>query len=325
MSTVEELEQLLQEMSDRGEDVTDILNKITNAKMSERLTEEVQQQQQQFDHAEIQGFSIRELCAGDLQYELLSIYFRSKMEVDAERYLRQISQLELEIRESEHVVRGLKGEISQANLERDQALQYRNAAVSQVEEKDQEIANLVNEIADLKKEIALGNKKPTVTNLDGGGDYAKQLAEQIRASQTPVLGIIQANNKGSEYLITHVDGTQEVIPWLNKGKYRVVDEEEAARFRTAQTVEPITVAADASESQNSDTSDQALELDFPTEEAAQENDADGISGIQPDANADHHAGSGEDRAHGSAEPLEALAERLARLEERVSTLELIAG
>jgi hypothetical protein len=323
MSTVEELEQLLQEMSDRGEDVTDILGKITNAKMSERLTEEVQQQQQQFDHAEIQGFSIRELCAGDLQYELLSIYFRSKMEVDAERYLRQISQLELEIRENEHVVRVLKGEISQANLERDQALQYRNAAVAQAEEKDSEIANLVNEIADLKKEIAIGNKKPTATNLDG--DYAKQLAEQIRASQTPVLNIIQANNRGSEFLITHVDGTQEVIGWLNKGKFRVVDEEEAARFRAAQAVEPITVAESADEGTNNHSSDQALELDFPTEEATQENDVDGISGIQPDTNADDHAGSGEDRAHGSAEPLEALAERIARLEERVSTLELIAG
>jgi len=301
---LEQLQEKLRVMSDNGEDVTEVIREISLIKEEElyeihqeRVLNAEMENRSAFDAAMIEGFTIRELCSGEAQYQLLSLYFLTKLDEDSKKYLSQISSLEVENRSQEEVIQVLRGDITSWKIKHERQLQELITSREEIETLYQDIERLQAQIKELRSQ----SKSPEFTNLNSS-NYAKQLAEQIRASQKPVLRVDMLDAKGSQIRVTHLDGTVTADSWLNKNKYRVVDEEEARSIQVAVSEPEVVEVVNEVE-------DQPMLATFQEPE--------GVSGVFEETVGDINEGSGE--------PIEALSleERVARLEERVSLLEAI--
>jgi len=261
------------------------------AQHEERVKESVEHVVDTLDNLEIEGIPVRSLFIDEARYQLLSIWLKDLLAEQAEGFSKQIQaeqmenkQLRVELDEQLNIIGGLKDEITsrdheiaQLKLERDQAIQYRDNAYAQLEEARQEVERLNDQVDDLRKEIAVGARNAfKVTNLTG----TKELADKIKASLTPVLDIVHINS--NTIRVTHMDGSITDENWLNKGKYRVVDDEEAARFRAEQEAKAV---------EESTAGDPAL-VEPPTFQIP--NDAGGVSRVQPEADSGDYSTSRED-------------------------------
>jgi polyhydroxyalkanoate synthesis regulator phasin len=308
--SLEALQEKLRAMNETGEDVTEVIRQIALLKNQEqeqvfleRFEKSSSDNKSAFDSAQIEGFSIRELCAGEAQYQLLSLYFLTKMDEDAQKYLEEIRELEAEKRSQEEVVSMLRGDITSYKIKLEREVHDSTALRSEIISLQAKVEHLEESLKQVKSE----SKIPEFTNMNVS-NYAKQLAEQIRASQIPVLAIETLDAKGSQIRVTHIDESVTVDSWLNRNKFRVVDEEEAGRFRS-------TSAASLEQSVESDTSAASLEVSKPMLATFPELEA--VSGILEQTVGDFNEGSGE---HPAALSLE---ERVSRLEERVAALEAV--
>lgn len=307
--SLEQLQEKLRAMNETGEDVTDVIRQIAVLKNQEqeqifldRFEKSSSDNKSAFDSAQIEGFSIRELCAGEAQYQLLSLYFLTKMDEDAQKYLEEIRELEAEKRSQEEVIAMLRGDITSYKIKLEREVHDSTALRAEIISLQGKVEHLEESLKQAKSE----SKAPEFTNMNVS-NYAKQLAEQIRASQVPVISIETVDTKGSQIRITHLDKSVTLDSWLNRNKFRVVDEEEAARFRqdtSAPTVE-----------QSVDTSEESLAVSEPM--LATFPESEGVSGILEETVGDINEGSGEYPATLSLE------ERVSRLEEKVAALEAV--
>lgn len=305
--SLEALQEKLRAMNETGEDVTEVIRQIAVLKNQEqeqvfleRFEKSSSDNKSAFDSAQIEGFSIRELCAGEAQYQLLSLYFLTKMDEDAQKYLEEIRELEAEKRSQEEVIAMLRGDITSYKIKLEREVHDSTSLRAEIISLQAKVEHLEESLKQAKSE----SKTPEFTNVNVS-NYAKQLAEQIRASQLPVLAIETVDTKGSQIRVTHLDESVTVDSWLNRNKFRVVDEEEAGRFRS-------TSSASLEQSVSGDSSlavSEPMLATFPEPE--------GVSGILEETVGDSNEGSGE---HPAALSLE---ERVSRLEERVAALEAV--
>ncbi|WP_199614678.1 hypothetical protein [Paenibacillus alkalitolerans] len=294
-----------------------------NQQHEERVQQSVEAVVNTWDAVEIEGLPLRSLFAGEAQYQLVSIWFKNQIADQADGFSKQIQSEQLEskrlrdeLKEQEGIISALKDESYQAKLERDQAIQYRDNAFAQLEEARAEVERLNDQVDDLRKEIAVGARNAyKVTNLQD----TKELAAQIRASLIPVTLMEQADMLGKQFRVILAEtGEERAVPFLEKGKYRLVDAQEAAevaeRFRQAQVELP---ASDSSEAV-------AEPVTFQVEPPQVEfGGVDGILG-----NGEQETVGGEGTADTNAGPVtreefEELAQRVARIEKHANLPEAV--
>lgn len=278
----------------------------------ERVKESVEHLVDTLDNLEIEGIPARSLFIDEARYQLLSIWLKDLLADQAENFSKQIQaeqlenkQLRAELEEQQGIISALKNEItsrdheiSQLKLERDQAIQYRDNAYVQLEESREEVARLNDQVDELRKEAA-DARNPFKVRESVMADM-KSLAEKIKESLIPVRDVVHINS--NTIRVTHLDGSMTEENWLNKGKYRVVDDEEAARFQAEQEKKRL------EESVESD-----LALVEPVEPPTFQipDDVEGMDGTQSEASSGDHGDQREDDETVGAESYE---ERIAALE-----------
>jgi hypothetical protein len=223
------------------------------------------------------------------------------MDEDAQKYLEEIRELEAEKRSQEEVIAMLRGDITSYKIKLEREVHDSTSLRAEIISLQAKVEHLEESLKQAKSE----SKTPEFTNVNVS-NYAKQLAEQIRASQLPVLAIETVDTKGSQIRVTHLDESVTVDSWLNRNKFRVVDEEEAGRFRQDTS---------ATSLEQSVESDSTLAMSEPM--LATFPEPEGVSGILEETVGDSNEGSGEYPAALSLE------ERVSRLEERVAALEAV--
>lgn len=283
------------------------------AQREERVKESVEQITNTMDLVEIHGLPLRALFKDEDCYQLVSIWFKQQIADQADELAKQIQaeqlenkQLREEMKEQEVVVNALRDELHQAKLERDQAIQYRDNAHEQLEEARAEVERLNDHVDTLRNEIAVGARNAfKVTNIDG----TKELAEKIKASLVPVLGIEQVN--GTTIRVTHPDGTTADDNWFSKGKYRIVGGEEAERFRN--------------EAAQKDISEETVSVDPviepPTFQIPQ-NEPVGVPSVQQEADGTANEGSRKDVDQAGTQSIE---ERIKALEQWKKHVDEVIG
>lgn len=289
------------------------------AQHEERVKESVEQIYSTFDSVDIEGFSLRELFLDEARYQLASIWIKKQFEEQAATFSKQIQaeqlenkQLREEVNEQERIISALKDEVHQVTLERDQAISYRDNAHAQLEEARKEVTRLNEHVDTLRVEAAVGAKNAyKVTNLDG----AKEWAEKIRASLIPVTEMGPADLLGKQFRVVLAEtGEEKIVGFLEKGKYRLVDAQEAAevaeRFRAEQAAQERV--------EESAESNPALvdEPELPSFPVPTQDNVPGVDGLQQSTGEGAVGGDGEAVEDVS---LESLAKRVKALEDAVYT------
>lgn len=294
------------------------------AKHEERIQQSVEQLTNSMDAVEIHGLPLRALFKDEDCYQLVSIWFKKQLADNTEAFSKQIQaeqtenkQLRDEVQEQAGIISALKQEIEekdrengQLKLENAQLEQYRQNATEIIREKDVEIKRLNEHVDTLRMEAAVGAKNAyKVTNIDSG----KELAEKIKASMIPVTVLEKADMLGKEFRIVLAEtGEEKTVPFLEKGKYRLVSQEEAAevaeRFRAEQAAKERV--------EESATSDPALvdEPELPQFQVPTQNDNERVESVQSAGDGEANAGEGKTVDADSAKSLE---ERVAALEAHV--------
>jgi predicted RNase H-like nuclease (RuvC/YqgF family) len=204
------------------------------------------------DELTVNGISMRELLASltDDEYALLRLLLESLLWNKDEQNAKYIKLLQeqhaeqirgYEEREEQQVyqldrlqarVRNLEGENEQLKRERDDFEQRLEAAKGKIDEQDRTIANKQEHIDTLRAEIAVGAREAyKVVDDEARNRQKEELADRIKNSRIPCLKMEPVDFKASRFNVSLVDGSVIEIGHLERGKYRIVSEEEAGRFR----------------------------------------------------------------------------------------------
>lgn len=293
------------------------------AKHEERIQQSVEQLTNSMDAVDIHGLPLRALFKDEDCYQLVSIWFKKQLADNTEAFSKQIQaeqtenkQLRDEVQEQTGIIAALKQEIEakdrengQLKLENAQLEQYRQNAADIIREKDAEIKRLNEHVDTLRMEAAVGARNAIkVTNIDGG----KELAEKIKASMIPVTVMERADTLGKTFRVVLAEsGEEKIVPFLEKGKYRLVSQEEAAevaeRFRAEQAAK---VGKDAVQEAGVPVGIAPIEVpNFPP--IITQDDAERMESVQPAGDGEADAGEGKAANADSAKSLE---ERVAALE-----------
>ena len=232
------------------------------AAQQERIDKATEQAAYFLDTLVIEGFSMRDMCAGEAEYQLLRIAVQDKiitMSEDASKQLAEESRLQLSLQYQVAELKGiiengkaanatltrenndLRSHISQINLEKDDLEAKRDAAVRELEDGKAEIERLNSQVDDLRKEIAVGARNAyKVTDVEHS-EQIKQLTDQIKASKIKVTDMVFTDYTHVTYTATLLQdlpsenkkfGEKIVFPSIFKSKYiNIEDAAEVERFR----------------------------------------------------------------------------------------------
>lgn len=205
-------------------------------------------------------------------------------------------------------------ELRNTRMELEDVVSKRDAAVTQLEEKNAEIDRLSKENDGLRKQLSV-NTVVAPKEIDTGDSYArwKEQKQREEEAKPAIYDVEWADDKRSTYT-AKLAATDEVITfnYLEKGKYREVSAEEAPQFRI-RVEEPQRVDADLAQPNDVE---EGNELTPPTWQFPEGDDATQESAGHELAQGDV-AGSADPETEGP--PTRAEFEELKR---RVSALEL---
>ncbi|PZD95220.1 hypothetical protein DNH61_11715 [Paenibacillus sambharensis] len=279
------------------------------------------------DIGEGERLPLRDLVTSEQAYQLLLVHFNTAFVGQAEQFSKQIltteesyqgqlqanteaqNQLQYQIAQLQQRNADLTTQLNQVEAERDNAKADLEDARTKLANAAAEIERLNSQVDDLRKEIAVGAReavKVVDTNLTA--NYAKAVQE-FKNSRPAIYNMHPLDNLGKRfggYLLE----TDEFIKFgfLEKGKYREVSAEEAARFREERAARGEEVktepAAEVIPNPPLDVTPPALDSSFRPEET----DIPGIA---------------DESADGSLVPqtLEQLSEEIIELKRRVDRLE----
>ncbi|WP_091016022.1 hypothetical protein [Paenibacillus amylolyticus] len=124
-------------------------------------------------------------------------------------------------------------ELRNTRMELEDVVSKRDAAVTQLEEKNAEIDRLSKEVDGLRKQLS-ANTVVAPKEIDTGDSYArwKEQKQREEEAKPAIYDVEWADDKRSTYR-AKLAATDEVITfnYLEKGKYREVSAEEALQFR----------------------------------------------------------------------------------------------
>lgn len=205
------------------------------------------------DNLVIEGLTMRELCAGEDQYQMLRIAVQTDKINQAEEYSKKISTIQAEENtqksllkqqlenvqkkqeednkqafEDMELIKHLESELSQSKLETiDYQTKLRNAT--------DEIDRLNSHVDDLRKEIAVGARNAyKVIDSEEQGKQMKELADRIKASRIHVYDVVPDSEiNPKNYTAKRADNGDEVTyNWTQTKNYiEIKDVAEVNRFR----------------------------------------------------------------------------------------------
>ena len=205
------------------------------------------------DNLVIEGLTMRELCAGEDQYQMLRIAVQTDKINQAEEYSKQINAIQAEENtqksllkqqlenvqkkqeednkqayEDMELIKHLESELAQSKLETiDYQTKLRNAT--------DEIDRLNSHVDDLRKEIAVGARNAyKVIDSEEQGKQMKELADRIKASRIHVYDVVPDSEiNAKNYTAKRADNGEEVTyNWTQAKNYiEIKDPNEVEQFR----------------------------------------------------------------------------------------------
>lgn len=183
-------------------------------------------------------FTLRGLCAGEDEYRLLFGYLKDHIGDMAEKHqaLKQsleseITQLQERVFASEKLAaecEELQLEILELNDKLMDAESKRDAAAKELEEVKAENIRLTADNKQLREKLSGENK----TGPKSTDEY-KELAHKLHMQKPAIYDLRWENEIKRTHYLANLAETDEVIKisYLEKGKYRILEGEELARFR----------------------------------------------------------------------------------------------
>lgn len=221
-----------------------------------RIQDATEQAAYFLDNLVIEGMTMRELCAGEAEYQVLKISVQNKIINMAEESSRLLAESQAEDaarqnelkKQNEILQKKVEEESKEAAEDHETIRQLRSdLAQSQLESKDfesklknatAEIDRLNSQVDDLRKEIAVGARNAyKVTDVEQT-QQLKQLADQIKASRIHVYDVTPDSEiNPKNYTAKRADTGEEVTyNWTQSKNYiEIKDAAEVERFRNEHT------------------------------------------------------------------------------------------
>ncbi|OMF38785.1 hypothetical protein BK133_00860 [Paenibacillus sp. FSL H8-0548] len=177
-------------------------------------------------------FTLRELCAGESQYQMLSTWLQMR---EGDRAQKQAT-IEASYKSQ---VEALADEVTELDKYRKQALEYsdkladmelrRDAAAKELHNVKEENERLVADNAALRTQLE-SQSKPTSTNLNTN---LAEIAKKLHDAKPAIYNKRWEDDlKRTSYLANLAENGEEIsIKRLDIGQYRELSEDEASRFR----------------------------------------------------------------------------------------------
>lgn len=123
----------------------------------------------------------------------------------------------------------MRAELQTVKAERDDLREERHTLKTERDDFERKHQAAVTEIDSLKSQLqtALIKEKPVATNMDSNA-----LAEAIKRANANKPAVYNMREVNGHYIANLAETDEEInINWLDKGKYRVLSEQEVQRFR----------------------------------------------------------------------------------------------
>lgn len=239
----------------------------------------------EFENINIEGmtFTLRELCLGESQYQMLSTWLQLR---EGDRAQKQAT-IDASYKSQ---IASLEDQVMDLDKYRKQAIEYtdkladmelrRDAAAAELHNAKEEIARLTSDNVSMRTELESQNK-PTATNLNTNlAEIAKQLHDAKPAIYNKQW---EDDLRKLNYRANLAENGEEIIiPRLEIGKYRELSEDEVTRFRTELDNKKAIEAAEAARLAEENLANIALvvpQLPFQSEEGHQLDQEDASVGV----------------------------------------------
>ena len=209
------------------------------------------------------GLTMRDMCAGEKQYQLLSILLQQASTAITEKLSKQIvvgEEREVQLRRQnddlQDKIDAIGAELSktasdlqeanrraaQFEFERDEALKVRDNAAAALEGARAEIDRLTSQVDDLRKEIAVSARNAfKVVDDEAQKQQVADLVKQIKDSLIRVTNIRWEDDIRKTHKLAERADTGETIrfPYYEKSKYLELTPEEGLQFRLQHQEHPV--------------------------------------------------------------------------------------
>lgn len=217
----------------------------------ERVTQVVQTFNSALDSMDFGGLTLRQLCAGEEEYQLVSMGIKQAFEAQADKLSKQITEIEQsyagQLRASDDRETQLQRQLNELQAKHTETEQQlatvtlelrdienkRNAAVVAEEEARREVARLNSQVDDLRKEIAVGARAAIeVVDTEEEERRKKAAVEEIKKKRT-IYGKEWVDPIKRDRFKAYRAATGEPIEfsWMEETKFFVIPEEEVTQFR----------------------------------------------------------------------------------------------
>ncbi|MHA7967707.1 hypothetical protein ACX93W_26695 [Paenibacillus sp. CAU 1782] len=214
-------------------------NRIAELSASVEAQDSIAGQFEQLDFGDGAVMALRDMCASDDHYQLLSGWLQTYIGNQAQQHATIVASYKSEIAAQEEQISELKGnveelqaiELAYESLRRDKEdiESKRNAAGEQLAEAKAEIERLTKDNESLRKQL---ESRPTASPQAEQVD-PKELIRRINAAKPGIYNKRWKDEFNRKTYIANLSATGEEveISWLELGKYREETPEEAERFR----------------------------------------------------------------------------------------------
>jgi hypothetical protein len=199
------------------------------------------------DNLVIEGLTMRQLTAGESEYQMLRIGVQSELISRAEK----LAGLQKMIDSLAKVNEQMSMEHGKLILDKEDAESKRDAAMAKVDGLELLVSEKQAQIDILRNEIAVGAQQAyKVVDLDAQAQQMKELADKIKASRIHVYDVVPDNDiNPKNFTAKRVDNGESITyNWTQENNYIVLkDEAEVSRFRdqhaTQAAAEPVAETA----------------------------------------------------------------------------------
>lgn len=195
------------------------------------------------DELNVEGVSMRQLCNSEEAYQILRIAVQQTMSDRDEARLREIAALQTNHQEyvqsllqlKENMERDLD-EVHEVNATLRKMLTNTKMELEDTEKKRdaaaKEIDRLNSHIDDLRKEAAVGAKEAVKVIDTNMNSNLADMVKKWKDSRPAIYAVQPLDNRGSRFRATMAETGEEIeYGYLDAGKYREVNAEEAETFR----------------------------------------------------------------------------------------------
>jgi hypothetical protein len=228
----------------------DIQNRLTaineeiNAKQAQLAAAEAQEtvfnQFEQLDFGGGMTVSLREACANEEYYQLLSMWMQNYIGDQAQKHAAIVNSYKSEIEAQEDQLQELdfhRSETDRLGMLLADMTAKREAAAAELDEYKQEVERLTKDNESLRKQLE-GQNAPATPQVDPAELYAR-----IQAAKPGIYNKRWSTKENGmedrRFYAANLSATGEeiTIPLLDIGKYREETQEEAERFRAEKAAE----------------------------------------------------------------------------------------